>query len=142
MNFEVAPYMCLIYLFTIKELINIDYETFTELSGTLQKIQYQQQEIQILYLTKHLTELTSINMPHVCTQNTTRLKAGFKELICKHNIVALIFPSSRMNLAFKLSSDVPYTVPHMDKNLLYCPHKDCLNPTATICKQGIYFYVS
>lgn len=26
-----------IYLFTIKELINIDYETLTELSGTLQK---------------------------------------------------------------------------------------------------------
>lgn len=33
---------------------------------------------QILYLAKHLTELTSINMPHACAQNTTRLKAGLQ----------------------------------------------------------------
>lgn len=34
MNCEMVLY---IYLFIIEELINIDYETLTELSGTLQK---------------------------------------------------------------------------------------------------------
>lgn len=35
-------------------------------------------KVKKIYLTKHLTEWASINTPHVCTQNTTRLKAGLQ----------------------------------------------------------------
>lgn len=67
-----------IYLFTIKEIINIDYETITIIKDSAEKSYAHSRKVQILYPTKHLTELTSINMPHVCTQNTTRLKGGLQ----------------------------------------------------------------
>lgn len=62
-------------------------------------------------------------MPHVCTQNTTRLKAGLQRAPLKTQHSGLDFPCSRTNSVLKLFSDFPHIVSHVDQTFPHSPDK-------------------